>query len=149
MALGYFTPITDARPAASTELRSRQIRYTVTMAFRTACFIAMIFVPGVFRWILFVCAVFLPYVAVIFANQANERKPSESVGGGGPGDARAITTGADSAEVISGSATDMSAGASDSGAAAGPADESKDDRPSANHRSDGRPAGPSGADPIV
>ena len=48
-------------------------RYTITMAFRTACFISMIFVHGAFRWVLFACAVFLPYVAVIFANQANQR----------------------------------------------------------------------------
>jgi len=51
-------------------------RYSYTMAFRTACFIAMIFVPGVFRWILFACAVFLPLIAVILANQANRRSAS-------------------------------------------------------------------------
>jgi Protein of unknown function (DUF3099) len=57
-------------------MSSRVRRYTYTMAFRTACFIAMIFVPGVFRWILFACAVFLPLVAVILANQANRRSAS-------------------------------------------------------------------------
>ena len=68
------TVITDARSGASSDLTSRQKRYAITMAFRTACFIAMIFVPGVFRWILFGGAVFLPYVAVIFANQTNSRR---------------------------------------------------------------------------
>ena len=67
------TLITDARSGASTELSSRVRRYTYTMAFRTACFIAMIFVPGAFRWVLFACAVFLPLIAVIVANQANRR----------------------------------------------------------------------------
>lgn len=95
MAFGSFTPttITDARSGASEELAGRQRRYAITMAFRTACFIAMIFAPGVFRWILFGCAVFLPYVAVIFANQANQRKAGSPVGGGDPGDAPAITSG--------------------------------------------------------
>ena len=68
--------ITDARSGASKEMSSRVRRYTYTMAFRTACFISMIFVPGVFRWILFACAVFLPLIAVMIANQANRRSAS-------------------------------------------------------------------------
>jgi hypothetical protein len=46
------------------------------MAFRTACFISMIFVSGVFRLILFAGAVFLPLIAVMIANQANRRSAS-------------------------------------------------------------------------
>src|SRR3954466_11662395 len=65
--------ITDARMGTSEEMSSRIRRYTITMAFRTACFISMIFVHGPFRWVLFACAVALPYVAVIVANQANQR----------------------------------------------------------------------------
>jgi predicted tellurium resistance membrane protein TerC len=68
--------ITTARTGATAEMNSRVRRYTITMAFRTACFLAMIWVPGVFRWILFACALFLPYVAVIFANQSNRRSDS-------------------------------------------------------------------------
>lgn len=106
MAFGSFEPITDARSGASQELAQRQRRYALTMAFRTACFIAMIFVPGVFRWILFAAAVLLPYVAVIFANQVNERAQGSYSGSGDPGDAPAITTGDErpsltSSEVIS------------------------------------------------
>lgn len=63
------------------------------MAFRTACFIAMIFTPGVFRWILFAAAVLLPYVAVIFANQVNERGQGSYSGSGAPSDAPQVTTG--------------------------------------------------------
>jgi hypothetical protein len=66
-------------------MNSRVRRYTITMAFRTACFIAMIWVPGVFRWILFACALFLPYVAVVFANQANRRSDSRWASIEGPG----------------------------------------------------------------
>ena len=36
----------------------------------------MIFVDGPLRWVLFAGAVLLPYVAVIVANQANQRQPS-------------------------------------------------------------------------
>jgi hypothetical protein len=101
VAFGSFPVITDARSGASEELRARQRRYAITMAFRTACFVAMIFVPGVFRWILFGCAVFLPYVAVIFANQANQRDAGKPVGGAGPTDVPAITTGQERGRVIS------------------------------------------------
>lgn len=93
VAFGSFAPITDARSGASEELARRQRRYALTMAFRTACFIAMIFVPGVFRWILFAAAVLLPYVAVIFANQVNERAQGTYSGSGDPGDAPGATTG--------------------------------------------------------
>ena len=68
--------ITDARSGASKEMSSRVRRYTYTMAFRTACFLSMIFVSGVFRWILFAGAVFLPLIAVMIANQANRRSAS-------------------------------------------------------------------------
>ncbi len=103
VAVGSFTVITDARGAASQEQATRQRRYAITMAFRTACFIAMIFVPGVFRWVLFAGAVFLPYIAVIFANQAQQRPPGDAVGGGGdPSDAPAITTGEERGQIISG-----------------------------------------------
>jgi amino acid permease len=102
-AFGSFTVITDARGAVSQEQATRQRRYAITMAFRTACFIAMIFVPGALRWVLFAGAVFLPYIAVIFANQAHQRPPGDAVGGGGdPGDAPAITTGEERGQIISG-----------------------------------------------
>ena len=43
------------------------------MAFRVACFISMIWVPSPYRWFLLGAAVVLPYIAVIFANQADQR----------------------------------------------------------------------------
>jgi hypothetical protein len=67
------TVITDARTAASAEMSSRIRRYSITMAFRTACFLAMIWAEGPLRWVLFACAVFLPYMAVLAANQAKRR----------------------------------------------------------------------------
>jgi hypothetical protein len=85
--------ITDARTPASKELADRQKRYAITMAFRTACFLAMIFVPGPLRWVLFACAVFLPYVAVVMANQAHKTGTSATVSGPGPSNATQLTTG--------------------------------------------------------
>ncbi|SDS05023.1 DUF3099 domain-containing protein [Microlunatus soli] len=65
--------ITSAQPGASEDFRGRQIRYVVTMGFRVACFIAMIWVPNPWRWLLFAAAVVLPAIAVMFANQADQR----------------------------------------------------------------------------
>ena len=128
MAFGSFNPttITDARSGASEELSRRQKRYAITMAFRTVCFVAMIFVPGALRWVLFACAVFLPYVAVLFANQADQRKAGTPVGGGAPGDAPALTTGPEQHEIISG---DVDAGSHDAGSdGAGNREEGRDER---------------------
>jgi hypothetical protein len=85
--------ITDARPGASEEQWRRQKRYMITMAFRTACFLAMLVVPGVWRWVLFAGAVALPYVAVVFANQVDSRgRASDPVEPGAPQDLPQLTT---------------------------------------------------------
>jgi hypothetical protein len=87
--------ITDARPGTSADISQRQKRYIITMTFRTACFLAMIFVSGPLRWVLFGCALILPYVAVVFANQANRKRTSNMVDPAGPDGARQLTTGPD------------------------------------------------------
>lgn len=97
-----FTVITNARIATSEEMAGRVKRYSITMAFRTACFIAMIFVPGAGRWILFACAVFLPYIAVLLANQAHQRSSDRVVETAAPEDAKQLTTGPEKQDVISG-----------------------------------------------
>lgn len=89
-----FSVITNARVPSSEEMSGRVRRYTITMAFRTACFVAMIFVPGIWRWLLFAGAVFLPYIAVLFANQAQQRGMSNRVEAPpAPDDAKRITAG--------------------------------------------------------
>jgi type III secretory pathway component EscV len=102
--------ITDARDAASKELASRMRRYTIAMAFRLACFISMAFVDGWLRWTLLAFAVFLPYVAVVLANQSDQRTVHNRVEHGAPADAPALTTGAEpvviTGEVISGEVVD-------------------------------------------
>ena len=97
--------ITDARSPASVEHESRVKRYALTMGFRTACFVAMVFVDGPMRWVLFAGAVILPYVAVIVANQANQRH-EQRVMGGVPIDRPQLTTGADESDVVSGAVSD-------------------------------------------
>jgi len=92
--------ITSAHTGRSKELRTREKRYAITMGFRTACFVAMIFVPGTLRWVLFACAVFLPYVAVVLANQAHVRGTHAVITPGAALDAPQLTVGPEP-EVIS------------------------------------------------
>ncbi|KAA1419950.1 DUF3099 domain-containing protein [Mumia zhuanghuii] len=66
--------ITTAQVGRSEELRHRQNRYLVSMLIRTVCFILAVVVDGWARWFFIVGALFLPYVAVVFANTAR-RKP--------------------------------------------------------------------------
>lgn len=62
--------ITTAAESRDHEIRQRQRRYLLSMLVRTVCFVGAVAVgPGWLRWALVVGAVFLPYVAVVFANQ--------------------------------------------------------------------------------
>ena len=72
------------------------------MAFRTACFIAMVIVDGPMRWVLFGCAVILPYVAVVGANQVNQRTRKNRVSRAEPPDRPQLTTGPPEPEVVTG-----------------------------------------------
>lgn len=69
--------ITDARTPRSEDIRRRQIRYVLSMLVRTACFVGAVVASGWLRWTLVAGAVFLPYVAVVLANAANQRRPQE------------------------------------------------------------------------
>ena len=99
------TVITDARTAASAEMSARIKRYSITMAFRTACFLAMIWAEGPLRWVLFACAVFLPYMAVLAANQAKRRGTGTGAPTVEPSDVPELTTGSNG-DVISGRLAD-------------------------------------------
>lgn len=101
--------ITSARGAASDELSGRVRRYTLAMAFRMACFLSMLVIDGWLRWALLAVAVFMPYLAVVLANQADHRSPAP-LEGLSLGPATAITAGQALAdgpgEVISGEVID-------------------------------------------
>lgn len=85
--------ITDAHTGASADLKSREKRYGITMAFRVACFIAMIWVPNPYRFVLLGAAAVLPYIAVIIANQADQRRQSPEFERGGPTGGPELTDG--------------------------------------------------------
>ncbi|MFC3299140.1 DUF3099 domain-containing protein [Arthrobacter agilis] len=65
--------ISDARESHSDEMRTRMIRYTVSMSIRLVCFILVFVVPyGWLSWVMIAGAVFLPYFAVIVANGGSD-----------------------------------------------------------------------------
>ena len=72
--------ITDAQRGLSVEQTGRTRRYLISMAIRTACVIAAIFVPGWPRWVLIAGAVVLPYLAVVVANAGRENDEPGTVG---------------------------------------------------------------------
>lgn len=65
--------ITSATPGRTLDIETRQRRYFITMGIRVACFVAMIFVPGVWRWVCLAGAAFLPAIAVLLANNVDHR----------------------------------------------------------------------------
>lgn len=65
--------ITTAPPSRAQDMAVRQRRYVISMSIRMICFVAAVAVgPGWLRWVLMVGAVFLPYVAVVFANAEDQ-----------------------------------------------------------------------------
>lgn len=69
--------ITTADTALDDDMKSRIIKYSITMAIRTFCFVAAYFMfradLHVLMWVCVGGAVLLPYPAVIFANAGRER----------------------------------------------------------------------------
>ena len=60
--------VTSAQPGRSEDLDSRIARYAWMMSIRIVCFVLAVVTPSPWRWLFIVAAVFLPYIAVIFAN---------------------------------------------------------------------------------
>jgi predicted tellurium resistance membrane protein TerC len=60
------------------ERRSRMVKYTVAMSVRMVCIVLGVFTQGVLMWIFFGLAIFLPYFAVVLANQKDTPKESTS-----------------------------------------------------------------------
>lgn len=70
--------ISGAPRSLKEDVRSREVRYLVSMGVRTVCFLAAFLTHGVVRWLLVVAAFVLPYIAVVIANAGRERR-SDSV----------------------------------------------------------------------
>lgn len=68
--------ITDARLSTSDDLERRQRRYLWTMLFRIICFGLMLVVPGWWKAVALLGAVFLPAAAVLLANNVDRRAPA-------------------------------------------------------------------------
>ena len=56
------------------DVDARSIRYLVTMGIRVACFVLMVVITpyGWYTWVFGAAAIFLPYIAVVFANVGEE-----------------------------------------------------------------------------
>ncbi len=87
--------ITSAAESQTSDRMRREKRYAISMLVRTLCFVGGVFMvmqpmPWAFiGWLMFVGAVFLPYVAVIFAN-AGVRKKGDGPSPFGPEPGRQI-----------------------------------------------------------
>lgn len=87
-------------------MASREKHYVITMAFRMACFISIFFVHGWLRWVVLAGAVFLPFIAVLFANQVDSKSITTPIQHGEPSAAPQLTTGPPDGEVIEGELAD-------------------------------------------
>ncbi|MEV7692084.1 DUF3099 domain-containing protein [Microbacterium sp. NPDC089189] len=60
---------------------ARFVKYMIMMAIRVGCFIAMVLITpyGWYTWVFAAGAVFLPYIAVVFANVGQEGTASRAV----------------------------------------------------------------------
>lgn len=70
--------ITSARFGHSVDIRQRQKRYLVSMLIRTVCFVSAVITTGPVRWVFVAAAIFLPYVAVVFANNGSQKAPQDA-----------------------------------------------------------------------
>lgn len=70
--------ITSARAGRSVDLHARQRRYLISMMIRTLCFVLAVVATGPLRWAFIAGAIFLPYIAVILANNGSQRTPKEA-----------------------------------------------------------------------
>ncbi|MEO7349206.1 MAG: DUF3099 domain-containing protein [Terrimesophilobacter sp.] len=65
--------ITSLPRSPEDDQRARMIKYTVMMSVRVVCIGLCIVVPGWWRLVFAVGAVFLPYIAVVLANTVDSR----------------------------------------------------------------------------
>lgn len=67
------TVITDARLSKSEDISRREVRYLITMLFRTACFGVIFLVPGWWKLFVVAGAAILPPIAVVLGNAQDNR----------------------------------------------------------------------------
>ena len=62
--------VTSVGEAPDHERRRRMVIYTISMLTRFACVALVVFTTGIWQWIFAIGAVFLPYFAVVVANNS-------------------------------------------------------------------------------
>lgn len=77
--------ITTARRSVSDDQQIRVRGYVISMSIRIVCFLLAALTTGWLRWTFVVGAVFIPYVAVVFANSGREptQDPPDTLLGSG------------------------------------------------------------------
>lgn len=80
---GEVQSVTSVGEGQSAEQKRRVRKYVVAMSIRTACVLAVVLLPGWWKWVAIVGAVVLPYLAVIVANEPRS-KPVTPVQGPAP-----------------------------------------------------------------
>lgn len=60
--------VTSVGEAPEIERRRRMIIYTVSMLIRFLCVALVVFTSGIWQWVFGIGAIFLPYFAVVVAN---------------------------------------------------------------------------------
>jgi len=60
--------VTSLELSPDEERKQRMIKYSIAMSIRTFCIILGVITPGIWMWIFFAGAIFLPYFAVVLAN---------------------------------------------------------------------------------
>lgn len=69
------TLITSVGASRTLDVETRTRRYLITMAIRTAGFLAFLVVPGWWKVVALAVAVGLPVIAVLLANNSDHRPP--------------------------------------------------------------------------
>jgi predicted tellurium resistance membrane protein TerC len=70
--------VTSVSEAPENERRRRMVIYTVSMLTRFACVALVVFTTGIWQWVFGIGAIFLPYFAVVVANNVGgETKETE------------------------------------------------------------------------
>ena len=68
--------VTSVEISPEQERKTRMVRYTWAMSIRVVCLVAGMFLQGWPMWIAFAGAIFLPYFAVVLANNVGSSKPA-------------------------------------------------------------------------
>ncbi|WGW13711.1 DUF3099 domain-containing protein [Saxibacter everestensis] len=64
--------VTNAPLSHADDIKSRMIKYSVSMGIRMVCIVGAFLVDGWLRWVAITGAIVLPYVAVVLANAGRE-----------------------------------------------------------------------------